>query len=185
MVSLLGILVNLVAIPLVLVLALPLGEAAVFAQALSLTPVAQALLFVGKLPLWLGYQVIQWGAKVPGSAIIRTYAHLADDRRLLCHPDPGLLSPAQLPDLDRGGPGGDGFGDRGGPASGHGAPGPGSDLPGRLWGAGGGGGEPGEPAAGGVGGSTAPAGAAPARGGGRCRDTAIGGSFGVWTWPSP
>ena len=69
-VSLLGILVNLVAIPLVLLLALPLGEAAVISQAFSLTPVAQALLFVGKLPLWLGYQVIQWGAEVPGSAII-------------------------------------------------------------------------------------------------------------------
>jgi len=69
-VSLLGILVNLVAIPLVLLLALPLGEAAVISQALSLTPVAQALVFVGKFPLWLGYQVIQWGAQVPGSAII-------------------------------------------------------------------------------------------------------------------
>jgi competence protein ComEC len=69
-VSLLGILVNLVAIPLVLGLALPLGEAAVFAQAASLTSVAQSLLFVGKIPLWLGYQVIQWGARVPGSAII-------------------------------------------------------------------------------------------------------------------
>ena len=68
-VSLLGILVNLVAIPLVLLLALPLGEAAVISQAFSLTPVAQALLFVGKLPLWLGYQVIQWAAGVPGAAI--------------------------------------------------------------------------------------------------------------------
>ncbi len=68
-VSLLGILVNLVAIPLVLLLALPLGEAAVISQALSLTPVAQALLFVGKIPLWLGYQAVQWGAGVPGSAI--------------------------------------------------------------------------------------------------------------------
>lgn len=69
-VSLLGILVNLVAIPLVLVLALPLGEAAVFAQALSLTPVAQGLLAVGRLPLWLGYQAVALGARVPGSAII-------------------------------------------------------------------------------------------------------------------
>jgi ComEC/Rec2-related protein len=69
-VSLLGILVNLVAIPLVLLLALPLGEAAVISQALSLTPVAQVLLFIGNLPLWLGYQVIEWGAKIPGSAII-------------------------------------------------------------------------------------------------------------------
>lgn len=68
-VSLLGILVNLVAIPLVLILALPLGEAAVISQAFSLTPVAQALLFVGKIPLWLGYQVIQWAAGVPGAAI--------------------------------------------------------------------------------------------------------------------
>ncbi|MEJ2672255.1 MAG: ComEC/Rec2 family competence protein [Deltaproteobacteria bacterium] len=69
-VSLLGILVNLVAIPLVLVLALPLGEAAVFAQAFSLKPVAQALLFVGKLPLWLGYQTIRWAAHLPASAFI-------------------------------------------------------------------------------------------------------------------
>jgi hypothetical protein len=59
-----------VAIPLVLILALPLGEAAVIAQAFSLNPVAQALLFVGKVPLWLGYQVIQWAAGVPGAAII-------------------------------------------------------------------------------------------------------------------
>ena len=68
-VSLLGILVNLVAIPLVLLLALPLGEAAVISQAFSLPSVAQVLLFIGKLPLWLGYQVIQWAAGVPGSAI--------------------------------------------------------------------------------------------------------------------
>jgi competence protein ComEC len=68
-VSLLGILVNVVAIPLVLLLALPLGEAAVISQAFSLTPVAQVLLFVGKLPLWLGYQAVQWGAGVPGAAI--------------------------------------------------------------------------------------------------------------------
>jgi competence protein ComEC len=69
-VSLLGVLVNFVAIPLVLLLALPLGEAAVIAQAASLTPVAQGLLFLGKLPLWLGYQVIQWGAQVPGAAVV-------------------------------------------------------------------------------------------------------------------
>jgi ComEC/Rec2-related protein len=69
-VSLLGFLVNLAAIPLFLVLALPLGEAAVFAQAVSLTPVAQGLLFLGKLPLWLGYRLIEWAAQIPGSAII-------------------------------------------------------------------------------------------------------------------
>ncbi|MGB8991300.1 MAG: ComEC/Rec2 family competence protein [Desulfobaccales bacterium] len=69
-VSLLGILVNFAAIPLFLLLALPLGEAAVLAQALSLTPVAQGLLFLGKLPLWLGYHLIAWGAQVPGSAMV-------------------------------------------------------------------------------------------------------------------
>ncbi len=69
-VSLLGIVVNLVAIPLVLVLALPLGEAAVFAQALHLTPLAQGLLFLGQWPLWLGWQAICLGASLPGSAII-------------------------------------------------------------------------------------------------------------------
>ena len=29
---------------------------------------AQALLLVGKIPLWLGYQVIDWAAGVPGAA---------------------------------------------------------------------------------------------------------------------
>ncbi|MCK9377473.1 MAG: ComEC family competence protein [Syntrophobacterales bacterium] len=69
-VSLLGFLINYAAIPLFLLLALPLGEAAVFAQALSLPAVAQALLALGKVPLWLGYQTVVWGAQVPGSAII-------------------------------------------------------------------------------------------------------------------
>ena len=69
-VSLLGIVVNLVAIPLVLVLALPLGEAAVLAQAIHLTPLAQGLLFLGQWPLWLGWQAICLGASLPGSAII-------------------------------------------------------------------------------------------------------------------
>ena len=69
-VSLLGIVVNLVAIPLVLGLSLPLGEAAVFAQAIHLTPVAQGLLSLGQWPLWLGWQAITLGAGVPGSAII-------------------------------------------------------------------------------------------------------------------
>jgi competence protein ComEC len=69
-VSILGILVNLVAIPLVLVVALPLGEAAVLAQSLSLTPLAQGLLILGRLPLSLGYGAIAWAAHLPGSAII-------------------------------------------------------------------------------------------------------------------
>ncbi len=69
-VSILGIVVNLVAIPLVLGLALPLGEAAVLAQALHLLPLAQALLYLGQWPLWLGWQAICLGAALPGSAII-------------------------------------------------------------------------------------------------------------------
>jgi competence protein ComEC len=69
-VSILGILVNAVAIPLVLLLALPLGESAVLAQALSLTPVAKALLFLGKFPLWLGYAAISGAARLPGAAVI-------------------------------------------------------------------------------------------------------------------
>ena len=111
-VSLLGILVNLVAIPLVLLLALPLGEAAVISQALSLTPVAQALLFVGKLPLWLGYQVVQWGARVPGSAITvptPTWLMIAAYYAVLIL----VFYPRRtLPDLGRGGPGGGGAGGR-------------------------------------------------------------------------
>ncbi len=69
-VSLLGIVVNLAAIPLVLLVALPLGEAAVFAQAVHLTALAQGLLALGQWPLWLGWQAITLGAGVPGSAII-------------------------------------------------------------------------------------------------------------------
>lgn len=69
-VSLLGTLVNLAAIPLVLLLALPLGEAAVLAQALHLTPLAEGFLFLGQWPLWLGWQAICLGAALPGSAFI-------------------------------------------------------------------------------------------------------------------
>ncbi|HEY9074079.1 MAG TPA: ComEC/Rec2 family competence protein, partial [Desulfobaccales bacterium] len=69
-VSILGIVVNLAAIPLVLLFALPLGEAAVFAQAVHLTTLAKGFLFLGQWPLWLGWQTIRLGASVPGSAII-------------------------------------------------------------------------------------------------------------------
>lgn len=69
-VSLLGIVVNLVAIPLVLGLALPLGEAGVLAQALSLTFLAKGLLALGFFPLWLGYEAIALAARLPGSAMI-------------------------------------------------------------------------------------------------------------------
>ncbi len=68
-VSLLGAAVNLAAIPLVLILALPLGEVAVLAQSLHLTPAAQGLLALGQIPVSLGYGVIAWAARLPGSAI--------------------------------------------------------------------------------------------------------------------
>lgn len=68
-VSLFGFLVNLAAIPLFLMLALPLGELAVLAEAFSLTPVAQALLQWGEIPLKLGYGIIVWVARLPGSGL--------------------------------------------------------------------------------------------------------------------
>ncbi len=79
-VSVLGILVNLAAIPLVLGLALPLGEAAVLAQALSLTPVSNFFLALGQAPLWLGWQLITWAAALPGAAVtvpMPTWAQIA------------------------------------------------------------------------------------------------------------
>jgi len=68
-VSLWGVVVNVVAIPLVLGLALPLGEAAVLAQALGLAPLAKGLLALGQVPLWLGFQAISGAARIPGSAV--------------------------------------------------------------------------------------------------------------------
>ena len=68
-VSLFGFLVNLVAIPLVLMLALPLGGLAVLAEALSLTPLARVLLEIGQVPLNLGYNLIAWVAWLPGSGV--------------------------------------------------------------------------------------------------------------------
>ena len=67
--SLFGFLVNLVAIPLVLMLSLPLGGLAVLAEVFSLTPLAQVILVAGSLPLKLGYLIIAWTARLPGSAI--------------------------------------------------------------------------------------------------------------------
>ncbi len=67
-VSLLGILVNVVAIPLVLMLALPLGEVAVLAQALKLQAVAQGFIWLGQWPLGLGWQAIALAARLPGAA---------------------------------------------------------------------------------------------------------------------
>ncbi len=68
-VSLFGFLVNLAAIPLVLMMALPLGELAVLAQGLSLTPLAKVFLSVGHIPLQWGYAVISWVAGLPGSGV--------------------------------------------------------------------------------------------------------------------
>ncbi len=68
-VSLFGFLVNLAAIPLVLMMALPLGELAVLAQGLSLTPLARILLNIGQVPLNLGYAIIAWVAGLPGSGV--------------------------------------------------------------------------------------------------------------------
>jgi len=69
MVSLFGFLVNLVAIPLVLMLALPLGELAILAQGLSLTPLAKLFLTIGQVPLTWGYGLITWVAGLPGSGV--------------------------------------------------------------------------------------------------------------------
>ncbi len=68
-VSLFGFLVNLAAIPLVLMMALPLGELAVLAQGLSLTPVARFFLEIGQIPLQVGYLLITWVAGLPGSGV--------------------------------------------------------------------------------------------------------------------
>lgn len=68
-VSLFGFLVNLAAIPLVLMLALPLGELAVLAQGISLTPVAKVFIHMGQVPLNLGYAIIAWAAGLPGSGV--------------------------------------------------------------------------------------------------------------------
>lgn len=69
LVSLWGFVVNLVAIPLILGLALPLGELAALAQILGLTPLAQRLLQVGEWPLWLGWQAIVQMSRLPAAAV--------------------------------------------------------------------------------------------------------------------
>ncbi len=65
-----GFLVNLAAIPLVLGLALPLGELAALAQMLGLTPAARGLLDLGQWPLWLGWRIIEHASRFPGAAVI-------------------------------------------------------------------------------------------------------------------
>ncbi|MBM4285335.1 MAG: ComEC family competence protein [Deltaproteobacteria bacterium] len=69
-VSLLGWLVNLAAIPLMLALALPLGEIAVLCQALHLPALGEPFLWLGSWPLRLGYRAIEWAAAVPGAALL-------------------------------------------------------------------------------------------------------------------
>lgn len=68
-VSLLGIIVNLVAIPLLNGLAVPLGLLAVAAQAIKLTPLAQGCLSLGQIPLMGAYAAISWAAGLPGGAL--------------------------------------------------------------------------------------------------------------------
>lgn len=69
-VSILGVLVNLLAIPLVNGLAVPLGLLALTAEALHLTPLAQGLVSLGQFPLKLAYAAISWSAGLPGAAVI-------------------------------------------------------------------------------------------------------------------
>ncbi len=68
LVSILGVVINLAAIPLVNGLAVPLGLLALTAESLHLTPLAQGLLALGQIPLKLAYTAISWGAAMPGSA---------------------------------------------------------------------------------------------------------------------
>lgn len=65
-----GFVVNLVAIPLVLGLGLPLGELAALARMLGLTQAARVFLDLGQWPLWLGWQIIEQSSRVPGAAVI-------------------------------------------------------------------------------------------------------------------
>ena len=57
----------------------------------------------GQIPPVAGLPGGPVGGPGPRQRHHRAHPHLADDRRLLCRPDPGLLSPAHLPDLGRGG----------------------------------------------------------------------------------
>jgi len=102
-VSLAGVAVNVVAIPLVLGLSLPLGEAAVLAQALGLPGLSQGLLFLGKWPLLLAFKAIRGAALLPGSALtipIPTPPQLAAYYLffgLLAAPWSGLVKRAAVP----------------------------------------------------------------------------------------
>jgi competence protein ComEC len=68
-VSLLGVLINLAAIPLVSLAAVPLGLLALAAAGLHLPAAAQGLLWLGSFFLKGAYAVISWGATLPGAAL--------------------------------------------------------------------------------------------------------------------
>jgi competence protein ComEC len=68
-VSVLGVLVNLAAIPLVNGLAVPLGLLALTAEAWHLTPLAQGFLSLGQFPLKAAYAIIAGAAGLPGAAV--------------------------------------------------------------------------------------------------------------------
>jgi competence protein ComEC len=90
-VSLLGWVVNLAAIPLILFLALPLGELAVLAQGVGLSGAAGWLLWLGSIALNLGYEAIVRVAALPGSGLTvstPTFWQVA-----LCYALLGLLFP--------------------------------------------------------------------------------------------
>jgi competence protein ComEC len=65
-----GFVANLAAIPLVLGVALPLGELAALARMLGFPQAARGLLDLGQWPLWLGWQIIAGLARMPGAAVI-------------------------------------------------------------------------------------------------------------------
>jgi competence protein ComEC len=70
LVSILGVLVNLAAIPLMNGLAVPVGLLALAAESLHLTPLAHGLLHLGQYPLKAAYAAISWAAALPGSAVV-------------------------------------------------------------------------------------------------------------------
>ena len=68
-VSCFGFLVNVVAIPLVLMVALPLGELAILTQGFGLIWLAKLFLYIGGMPLAWGYGLITRVAALPGSGV--------------------------------------------------------------------------------------------------------------------
>lgn len=69
-VSVVGVGVNLLAIPLINGVAVPAGLLALAAQAVHFPALAQGFLKLGQIPIRLAYTAISWGAALPGSALI-------------------------------------------------------------------------------------------------------------------